>query len=202
MLLRVLHETTYDYSPAVKTAQHMAHLRPSDRGGQRVLRHQLAIDPEPAQKTEAVDVYGNTRCFFGLQAVHERLRVVADTLVATAAPPEPTHDLPWEQARELLRYQRGARYDPAAEFLFASPYVPRHEDFRAYARPSFAAGRPLLEAARELASRIHEEFEYVSQATDASTPALEALALRKGVCQDFAHVMLGCLRSLGLAARY
>ena len=202
MLLRVLHETAYDYSPAVKTAQHMAHLRPSDRDGQRVLRYRLAIEPEPAQKTEAVDVYGNTRCFFGLQAAHEQLRVVADSLVATAPPRPPSHDLPWEQVRERLRYHRGARYDAASEFLFASPYVPRHQDFRAYALPSFTPGRPLLQAARELTTRIHEEFAYVSQATDASTPALEALELRKGVCQDFAHVMLGCLRSLGLPARY
>ena len=93
-------------------------------------------------------------------------------------------------------------YDPAAEFSFASPYVPRHADFVAYAQPSFAPGRPVLEGARDLMRRIHADFEYATQATDVNTPALEALALRKGVCQDLAHVMLGCLRSLGLAARY
>jgi transglutaminase-like putative cysteine protease len=180
----------------------MAHLRPQDADGQRLLRHRLSIDPEPAQWSEARDVFGNTRCFFGLQAGHERLRVVAESLVATCAQALPETSLAWEDARERLRYHRGAEYDPAAEFLFASPYVPRHADFADYARASFTAGRPLVEAARELASRIHEDFAYVAEATDASTPALEALALRKGVCQDFAHVMLGCLRSLGLPARY
>ncbi len=202
MLLRVLHETTYDYAPAVKTAQHVAHLRPRDGNGQRLLRHALRIDPGPQQRTETVDAFGNTRCFFGLQSAHERLRVVADSVVATAAPAGPPPGLPWEMSRERLRYHRGADYDPAAQFLFASPYVPLHDDFAAYARPSFPAGRPLLRAAQDLASRIHADFAYVSAATDASTPALQALALRKGVCQDFAHVMLGCLRSLGLPARY
>lgn len=202
MLLHVVHDTLYDYAPAVKTAQHMAHLRPSDGPGQRLLRHALSISPEPVQRTETVDVFGNTRSFFNLQSAHGQLRVVADSVVETKAPDLPHDSLSWEDARERLRYHRSAEYDPASEFLFASVYVPRHADFAGYARASFMPGRPLLDAARELASRIHRDFEYVAEATDASTPALEALALRKGVCQDFAHVMIGCLRSLGLPARY
>lgn len=202
MLLHVVHETTYTYASPVKTAQHLAHLRPSDRFGQRVLRHDLRVQPEPAQRSDAVDVFGNATCFFGLQSAHERLQVVADSVVATVAPTIPTDSMPWEDARERLRYHRGAVYDPASEFLFASAYVPRHQHFVNYARASFLPQRPLLEAARDLTARIHADFAYVSQATDASTPALESLALRKGVCQDFAHVMLGCLRSLGLPARY
>lgn len=202
MLLHVVHETVYDYAPAVRTALHVAHLRPWERDDQQLMRHELRITPEPAQRSESVDVFGNQRCFFGLPSMHEQLRVVADSVVSTVAHELPETSLSWEEARERLRYHRGAEYDPAAEFGFASPYVPRHADFAAYARASFAPGRPLIEAARELASRIHEDFDYVSQATDASTPALEALALRRGVCQDFAHVMLGCLRSLGLPARY
>lgn len=203
MRLHVVHETTYAYTPPVKTAQHLAHLRPWDGDGQRLLRHELQVDPAPAQRSESVDAFGNTRTFFGLQGAHERLRVVADSLVATSPPAAlPGDSLPWEDARERLRYHRSAEYDAAAEFLFPSPYVPRHEEFAAYARPSFGPGRPLYEAARDLTARVHRDFAYVSAATDASTPALEALALRKGVCQDFAHVMLGCLRSLGLPARY
>jgi len=108
----------------------------------------------------------------------------------------------WEEARERLRYHRGAAYDPAAEFAFASPNVPRHADFLDYARPSFVADRPLYEAANDLMRRIHADFEYEPEATDVSTPTLEALEMRRGVCQDFAHIMLGCLRSLSLPARY
>lgn len=202
MLLHVVHETRYDYASAVKTAQHMAHLRPAHEAGQQLLSHRLAITPEPAQRSEAQDVYGNTRSFFGLQSAHESLTVVAESVVATASPRPATSGMAWETVRERMRYHREAHYDPASDFIFASPYVPRHADFMAYARPSFGAGRPLLEAAWELTARIHEDFAYESAVTDANTPALEALALRKGVCQDFAHVMLACLRSLGLPARY
>jgi transglutaminase-like putative cysteine protease len=201
-LLHVLHETRYDYAPAVKTAQHMAHLKPAHNPRQALLGHRLEITPAPAQQSEAVDVYGNTRAFFGLQSGHDRLKVVATSLVRTSAAPAATCPLPWEEVRERLRYHRGAAYDPAAEFVFASPYVPRHPEFLAYARPSFAAGRPVLEAARELMERIHADFEYEAEATDVGTPALEALEMRKGVCQDFAHIMLACMRSLGLPARY
>jgi transglutaminase-like putative cysteine protease len=202
MLLHVVHETAFDYAPAVKTAQHMSHLKPVDDALQRVLSHRLTIDPAPAQQGESLDAYGNARAFFSLQAVHARLKVVAESTVETRAAPEPVHTMAWEAVRERMRYHRAARYDPAGEFVFGSPYVPRDEKFADYARPSFAPERPLLEAARELMARIHEDFVYEAQATDVETPALDALALRKGVCQDFAHIMLGCLRSLGLPARY
>jgi transglutaminase-like putative cysteine protease len=202
MLLRVVHETAYDYVPPVKTAQHMAHLKPRHDGQQQVLSHRLTISPTPAQQTEAIDVYGNTRAFFSLSGAHDDLTVVADSVVSTREAKEPARSLPWEVVRERMRYHRSAAWDPASEFVFASPYVPRHEQFLAYARPAFAPGRPLWDAARDLTARIHADFTYETEATDVSTPALEALELRQGVCQDFAHVMLGCLRSLGLPARY
>jgi transglutaminase-like putative cysteine protease len=202
MLLHVIHETRYDYAPPVKTAQHMAHLKPAHNARQQLLKHDLVISPTAAQRSEAADVYGNTRAFFSLQSAHEVLKVVAQSLVATSVPAAPGSTMPWEEARERLRYHRGAAYDPAAEFVFASPHVPRHDDFLAYARPSFTTGRPLLQAAHDLMERIHGDFDYQPEATDVSTPALEALAMRRGVCQDFAHVMLACLRSLGLPARY
>lgn len=202
MLLHVVHENEYAYAPAVKTAQHMLHLKPANDAGQRLLSHRLRVDPEPAQLREVTDVYGNTRTFFSLRASHAKLVVVAESTVATTAPAAVEGEVTWEDARERMRYHREAKYDPAAEFVFASPYVPRHEDLVAYAQPSFTAGRPLLDAARDLMGRIHADFEYETTATDVNTPVLEALAMRKGVCQDFTHVMIGCLRSLGLPARY
>src|SRR5688572_8821621 len=150
MLLHVTHETTYDYAPPVRTAQHMAHLKPTTTASQRLVSHRIEIDPEPAQQGETVDVYGNTRYFFSLQAAHDELRVVAHSLVETAKMAEPASSVSWEEARERMRYHRAAHYDPASEFVFASPYVPRHENFVEYAQPSFTPGRPLLEAAREL----------------------------------------------------
>ena len=202
MRLRVIHDTEYDYSPAVKDAQHIAHLRPRVTPAQRVLEHALRVDPEPPQCVSAEDVFGNWRTFFSLPFSHERLCVRACSVVETAAPPAAPPGLPWEAARERLRYRGGAPEGSAAEFGFPSPYVPRHDEFAAYALPSFTKGRPLMQAARELTARIHADFAYASEATDAGTPALESLRLRRGVCQDFAHVMTGCLRSLGLAARY
>ncbi|RYF38100.1 MAG: transglutaminase family protein, partial [Comamonadaceae bacterium] len=164
MLLHVVHETRYDYAPKVKTAQHMAHLKPARNAHQELLRHSLTVEPAPAQQGESVDVYGNTRAFFSLRSSHDALRVVADSVVSTSAPGPAACTLAWEQARERMRYHRSASYDPASEFLFASPHVPRQDEFLAYARPSFTPGRPLAEAVQELMQRIHAEFEYEADA--------------------------------------
>ncbi|HQY76832.1 MAG TPA: transglutaminase family protein [Rhodoferax sp.] len=202
MLLQVTHDTHYRYHPAVETAQHVAYLHPCNHPGQTLLDHQLSVNPQPAQMRSMPDVYGNVRCFFSLQTPHEVLSVVAHSLVSTQASPEVHSSMGWEKVREQFRYQASGQYDAAAEFVFASPYVPRHTEFGAYARPDFAAGTSLLEATVRLMERIHTEFTYASQSTQINTPALEALAQRKGVCQDFSHIMIACLRTLGLPARY
>ena len=202
MKLQLTHVTHYDYSPAVETAQHMAYLQPLDTPCQRLLSHSLHISPTPAQTRLSRDVFGNTRCFFSLQTPHPALDVVARSVVATTAQPRAESQIGWEKTRELFRYASGGHFESASEFVFASPHVPRHADFLAYARPSFAPGLSLLEAATDLMQRIHADFSYVSHSTQVDTPALEALDKRRGVCQDFAHIMLACLRANGLAARY
>ena len=207
MLLRVLHTTTYRYRGSVNMAQHMVHLSPVDTPCQQVHSHHMRITPEPAARSQATDVFGNRRTFFSLQAPHETLTVEADSLVETTEP-EPLPDSPswqaqsWERVRNHFRYRVGAPYDAASEFLFASPHVPRDDGFAAFARPVFTTGLPLLAAARALMERIHTELTYESDSTEVNTPALTALEQGKGVCQDFAHIMIGCLRSLGLPARY
>ncbi len=202
MKLHITHETCYDYAPAVDIAQHMAYLQPRNTCNQQLLDYKISIEPEPAQQTSMQDVYGNTRLFFSLQSAHPQLKVIASSLVATQAPTPVQSQLAWEQVRERFRYSAHSRYDAAAEFVFASPYVPRHADFADYARASFASGEPLLLAARNLMQRIHQDFTYQSESTEVNTPARVALAQRKGVCQDFAHIMIACLRANGLAARY
>ena len=202
MLLQVTHETLYHYHPAVETAQHVAYLQPRTHAGQNLLSHALHISPQPAQQRDMPDVYGNVRCFFSLQVPHEELDVVARSLVSTRFHPAPKSGMAWELQRERFRYQAGGRFDAAAEFVFASPFVPRHPEFLAYARPSFSAGSGVLDVALSLMQRIHTDFTYESQSTQINTPALEALAQRKGVCQDFAHIMLACLRAMGQPARY
>ena len=203
MLLHRVHETRYAYSPPVESAHHVLHLKPASNAGQQLLSHQLTISPKPAQLHELPDVYGNTRTFFSLHTPHEALTVVAESRVSTLPAVSPTGTgLAWEQVREQFRYQAGAAYDIACEFVFASPYVPRDEAFAEFARPSFTPGRPLPEAAQHLMARIHTEMTYDSDSTEVGTPALEALQLRKGVCQDFAHIMVACCRSMGVPARY
>jgi len=207
MILRILHTTTYHYQGSVDMAQHMVHLSPVDTPTQVVSAHALSITPEPAARSQTTDVFGNQRTFFSLQAPHETLEVQADSLVDTRAP-EPLPDsaawtaLTWERARNHFRYRAGAPYDPASEFLFASPCVPRDDAFSVFARPAFTPGLPLLQAVQALMERIHTELEYKTASTEVNTPALQALKQGAGVCQDFAHIMLGCLRSLGLPARY
>jgi len=202
MDLRITHETRYDYAPAVETAQHMAHLQPLDTPCQQLLSHILTITPQPGQCSQTPDVYGNHRTFFSLQTPHTTLCVVADSVVRTYPPDPAPSSITWEAVRERFRYRAGGPWDAAADFMFASHHVPRHDNFAVYAQPSFTPGRPLIDAARDLMTRIHTDFTYASQSTEVNTPALVALAQRKGVCQDFAHIMIGCLRALGLPARY
>lgn len=202
MLLQITHQTRYDYQPVVAVAQHMAYLKPLQHAGQDLLAHQLTISPEPAQQSVTTDVYGNARCFFALQTAHAVLDVQAMSMVRTQANPLPVSTAPWETLRDSLHYQAGRPYDPASEFVFASPFVPRHPDFEDYVRPSLQPGASVLAVAIDLMGRIHHEFAYESNSTQINTPALTALAQRKGVCQDFAHIMLACLRAAGLPARY
>jgi len=202
MKLRVTHETVYDYRPAVETAQHMAYLTPRQSQAQQLLSHQLDVWPIPSRLSTTVDVYGNARSFFSLQVSHRQLKVNACSVVLTQASSMPDSPMTWDLVRERLRYQAGAPFDAASEFVFASPMVPRQNEFALYARPSFAPGRSLLAASLDLMHRMYADFSYESQSTEVNTPALQALTQRKGVCQDFAHIFIACLRSLGLAARY
>jgi transglutaminase-like putative cysteine protease len=204
MRLRILHQTRYDYSPPVEDAQHVAHLKPLAHAHQRLLAHELRITPQPALLRESLDVYGNACHHFSLHGAHACLVIEAESRVQTlAAPRPPRHATPaWEKVREHFRYRAGAHWEPAVEFVFPSPCLPREEAFADFARPSFAPGRPLAQAAWDLMQRIHRHMRYESQSTQVGTPALQALQQGKGVCQDFAHILVACCRALGLPARY
>jgi transglutaminase-like putative cysteine protease len=202
MQLRLTHETCYDYVPAVSYAQHMAYLQPLNTPWQQLQSHTLQITPEPAHRNATLDVYGNARLFFSLQTAHTQLKVVARSIVTTQPPTMAPSNQPWEQVRDAMQYRPARPYDAAVEFVFASPHVPQHPEFLDYAAPSFPPGQSLLLGARNLMQRIHTDILYASQSTQVNTPALIALQQRKGVCQDFAHIMIACLRALGLPARY
>ena len=203
MLLQLIHETSYHYTPAVENADHVLHLSPPSNAAQTVLQHQLDISPQPSDLRESVDSFGNRRSFFALQGTHEHLCVTArSTLLTHAVQPQSICSAPWELVRDMFRYRAGTTYNSAWEFLFASPFAPREAAFAEFAAPSFTAGTPLLEGAANLMARIHHAMVYDAESTDVNTAALTALRQGRGVCQDFAHIMVACCRAVGLPARY
>uniref|UniRef100_UPI001E62A5B9 transglutaminase family protein n=1 Tax=Azohydromonas aeria TaxID=2590212 RepID=UPI001E62A5B9 len=205
MGLAVEHVTEYRYGSAVELAQHVAWLRPREESWQQLQEFDLRIEPPPDHAREDLDRHGNPRLLFSLARPHDALQVRARSRVrlhARAAALRPAQSQPWEAVAQRLRYRAGRPWEPAAEFTAWSPFVPRVEGLRELAAPSFAPGRPVAEAAIELMQRIHDGFEYRSASTQIDTPLAEVLRLRRGVCQDFAHVLVGALRALGLAARY
>ena len=205
VLYRVLHETRYDYESSVELAHHLAQLRPLSLPGlQQCEAYQCDIEPRPEHLARDLDAYGNERLFFAHYAPHDTLTVRALSRVRVRAPAQPdwAASPAWEQVRGLLRYRAGRPNVAAAEFSFGSEFSPVFDQAAAFAAPSFTRGRALLDAAHDLMRRIHAEFTYDPDSTEVHTRAPQALELRHGVCQDYAHVMLSALRSLGLAARY
>jgi transglutaminase-like putative cysteine protease len=196
------HQTTYRYESAVSLSRQQLHLTPRDGARQNCLEHRIEIDPEPTHLHSRVDAFGNPLTQFDIESPHSRLVVRALSTVDVRSRLTPACDQRWEDAARALAYGAVPVQREASRFLFESPYVRVKREFAAYAAPSFAAGRPLLDATFDLMRRIHGEFEFDPEATTVATPVLKILEDKRGVCQDFAHLMLACLRSLGLAARY
>ena len=203
--LAVRHETRYDYDRPVEVAHHSAWLRPRDTEVQHVQRWALKIEPQPDDAVqESRDVFGNWRHGFSHARVHDTLTVTSVFQVQLAAPPllDAALSPPWEEAAQALRYRAGVTQPDAVEFVLPSHFAPCDVRLAAYAQDLFTPQRPLLQGALALMSRIYQRMEFNSEATDVATNALQALEKGQGVCQDFAHLMIGAMRSLGLAARY
>jgi transglutaminase-like putative cysteine protease len=206
MMLEVVHETRYAYGARVDLAQHLAHLRPRRLPQQRVEAVELAIEPPPQHWTRGIDVFGNGRDGFALYAPHEALSVTARSRVALQAVASvdgrADAGAAWDEVAARCRYRAGAPFEAASEFVFESPFVPELAALRDYGAPSFAPGRSLPQAAHELMQRIRADFTYDGNATEVHTPLAQVFAARRGVCQDFAHLMIGVLRAQGVPARY
>ena len=204
MLYRVTHTTTYDYTEPVSVCQNVAHLTPRDAPGQICHESHLAISPVPAVVVERTDYFGNPATFFAVQEPHRKLTLTVDHLVDVAPHvfPIPAETPPWEAVRDRLRTDLADEILRASQFVYESRYVSGNEKIAAYALESFAPSRSILEGVLDLTGRIHADFEYDPQATTVATPLDEVFEHRHGVCQDFAHLQIACLRSLGLAARY
>lgn len=202
MRYRIQHTTRYHYGEPVSLCRNVARVTPRPSPRQRADRPFLVISPEPAVLEERVDYFGNPVCYFTVQESHRELTVSVAHRVEVRAEPPPAEAPPWEAVRDRLRADRSAPWLDAYQFTFESRYVPAAERFAAYAAESFGPGRPVLDAARELTRRIHADFVFDPQATTMATPVGEVFDARRGVCQDFAHVQLAALRSVGLAGRY
>jgi transglutaminase-like putative cysteine protease len=203
----VLHDTHYRYASSVSLAQQLAHLWPRACPWQRNYEQQLVVSPQPCQRQDALDVFGNPLTRLVFERPHDELKVSAQLKVQVLARPAlDVQDSPaWEAACSALRYS-GQALTPevleATRFRFESPYVHLKQVFAEYAADCFSPGRPLLAAVDGLMQKIFNEFSFDAAATQVATPLLQVLEERRGVCQDFAHLMLACLRSLGLSARY
>ncbi|WP_111765192.1 transglutaminase family protein [Nakamurella deserti] len=193
------HRTTYSYSDDVSASYGRGHLRPRDLAWQRCLEHEVVTSPAAADASHGEDVYGNRDFFFHVTAAHRTLEVVSRSLVEVRTPrPDPAAlALPWEQARP-----RHAGEPDAVDFVVDSPRIDRPDAVGDYARPSFPPGRGIRAAVVDLTHRIFADFTYRSGSTTVTTGVAEVLARRQGVCQDFAHLAVACLRSQGLAGRY
>lgn len=194
MHLRVLHTTSAQYQPQAIFAQQLAVLRPVQTPCQIVVQHALQIMPAPSSRQEIQDAFGNWLTPFSIEVPHGSLMVTASSEVITEPPPPLASTVGWEAL--------AAQLAPHQLMACGTRSAPRSEVFQRYAEPDFPPGRPAAEAAVALMSRIHAEFEYRAGATTIHTPAEEALRSRAGVCQDFAHILVACLRSMGLPARY
>ena len=205
MQLHVLHETQYRYSTPVVLSQQLLHLSPRGLPWQRCDQHEISVEPTANEMTQREDYYGNRTMSLVIAVPHPALLVRAASSV-TLEPRARTALAAPRSSWEAVRARLGALDKPPlaepAEFLFDSPHVERSRELADYAVKSFTARRAILESAMDLARRIHKDFKFERTATSISTPLKQVLKDRRGVCQDFAHLMIGCLRSIGLAGRY
>ncbi len=212
---RVEHTTIYDYAGLADNTYHIASLQPRNLPGdlglwvntQQVLQYQLQIEPVPSHQRNRQDCFGNVLTEFEIRSPHRQLHItaVSELSILSAAPADPlllAASEQWEQVAQSVSYQKDRPYRPESEFTFPSARIPKLEALHSLALLEFWPHRPVAQAAYALMQRIHRDFKYQSGSTGVDTPVEEVLRTRTGVCQDFAHILIGALRGIGLPARY
>jgi len=204
MRLSITHKTTYRYGETASTSHHEARLTPRPNENQRTLAHEIEILPEPTVRRGRLDFFGNKTTYFGLTEPHQQLQIEARSLVeVTLRSDIDCEGSPaWETVCTRLRSDRRRDTLQAYQMAFESTHVRFSEELLEYAAEAFEPSRPVLSVTQALMHKIHAEFRYDPNATDVNTGLDVVLEKRRGVCQDFAHLLAGCLRSRGLAARY
>jgi transglutaminase-like putative cysteine protease len=204
MTYRVRHETRYDYADPVSVSHHILRLTPRHSARQQCRWSGISIAPKPLSRATHIDYFGNSVTSFTLLEPHERLIVEATSELEVHAPPRPDFSASpaWEGVRDSMAGDHSDEGLDAYQFVFDSKRVEAKPELAGYASESFPPGRPLLEAVLELMRRINEDFRFDTKATEVSTPVETFFEKRRGVCQDFSHLQIACMRSLGLPARY
>ncbi|MFJ7795287.1 transglutaminase N-terminal domain-containing protein [Pseudomonas sp. NPDC096950] len=204
---QIFHDTHYHYDSPVSLAQQLAHLWPRACTWQRCTAQALLISPDPTTRRDELDVFGNPLTRLAFERPHDELLVNAELTVEVLARPilDFNQSPAWEETRNALTYSSqplSPELLEACRYRFESPYVHLKRNFVEFSESCFPAGRPLLLGVQALMEKIFSEFTFDAEATQVATPLVEVLERRRGVCQDFAHLMLACVRSRGLAARY
>ncbi|MEP4546121.1 MAG: transglutaminase family protein [Saccharospirillum sp.] len=212
MKYQLRHTTHYDYSSPVTLSHNEARLLPKDLDYQHCKNTRLSISPTPLRQHERLDFFDNRIVYFAIQDIHDSLEVTIRSQITTQPRPAPAGDVvhtAWEAVVEQLAPGRGGdakAIDPdsleARLFTLNSPFIHRSESLRQFALDCFTPQRSLCDSVLDLNQRIYREFSYDSEYSTLATPLDDVLKDRKGVCQDFAHLAIGALRSIGLAARY
>jgi transglutaminase-like putative cysteine protease len=204
MIYRIVHKTTYKYKNPVSVGSHAVYLTPRSLPHHRCSWHELKITPEPPARTHRVDYFGNHINFFTIQQPHDQLEIEARSEVTIDADqtPWPDRSPSWEEVGRALVSDLSPSGLDAYQFTFESPRIRPSAELANYAAQSFTPGRPLAEALLALTEQIFKDFRFDSKATNVRTPTEEVFRKRRGVCQDFAHLQIACLRSLNLPALY
>jgi transglutaminase-like putative cysteine protease len=204
MKYEIIHRTVYEYGEAVPLSHHILRMHPRPTRFQTVLSSGISTEPAPAALSRHEDRFGNAIAYLSIEGGHMEFAITSRSAVNVVVPPaiDAAETAPWETIRNLCPSRTGGEWLGAAECIFGSPMIDVHPSYAEYARPSFAENRPVLEAALDLNSRIHADFKFDPAATTVATPVDEVFEKRRGVCQDFAHFQIACLRSLGIPARY
>ncbi len=207
ILYHVRHETRYDYSAPVAHAHHLLHLSPRETAWQKVLSHRLEIQPTVANSSEDRDAFGNRVTRIEMARAHRQLQVIGHSQIELLPRSQPAaiDSLPWERVRDDLTYcsrPRTTRELEVAAYRVESPYARIKNAFGEFVADCFPHGRPILVCAEALMHKLYEEFTYDPTATTVGSSVASILETRRGVCQDFTHLMIACLRSRGLSARY
>jgi transglutaminase-like putative cysteine protease len=198
----VRHETHYAYAVPVDLGFHILRLTPLDVSGQRVTSQQLTIDPPPDQFVAFMDHFGNAVHHASVETIHDRFSVTLDAVVDVARQRTTKKGPSWQAIGAAMRGDGFPGQPGIAEFIYPSPLASLDDGATSYAARSFTDRRPVVEALTDLIARIHRDFAYTPNVTTVSTRVAEVIALRRGVCQDFSHLMIAGLRGLGLPARY